>query len=320
MFESVDQVMDSLLSSGYLTQRRVAATVFLAGRMNKPLLVEGPAGVGKTELALAMARALDTELIRLQCYPGLDESKALYEWNYQKQLLFTQSAQQDWQNIKSGVYKPEFLLERPVLKAFTSRQPVVLLIDEVDKSDEELESFLLEALSDFQVSIPEYGTIKAIHIPHIVITSNNTRDLSDALKRRCLHLYIHFPTPEQEEALIQINLSEINRDLCRQVALFVSSVRKMPLKKLPGIAETIDWARALTIMNASWLGKEAVEETLNSLLKYEDDVLKVSEKIDGLLPGEIPPGKTGHTAVSTTAIKGNPAETAVAANLSRFDF
>jgi len=322
VFESVDIVMDSLMAAGYIARRRVAATVFLAGKMKKPLLVEGPAGVGKTELANALARALSTELIRLQCYPGLDESKALYEWNYQKQLLYIQSQRSDWREVKSGVYTPDFLLDRPVLKAFTSPKPVVLLIDEVDKSDDELESFLLEALSDYQVSIPEYGTISARQIPYVVITSNNSRDLSDALKRRCLHLYIHYPTPEEEEALIQINLPGISSSLSRQVAEFVASVRRMPLKKHPGVAETIDWARALITMDASGLTPGIAQDTLNALLKYEDDMLRVTEKLDGLITSPRAgdkvgnPGKTQQilaTASGTTGTGNGP-------DLSRFDF
>lgn len=315
--------MDSLLAAGYLSHRKIAATVFLAGKMKKPLLVEGPAGVGKTELAGALARALDTQLIRLQCYPGLDENKALYEWNYQKQLLYIQSKDLDWKDLKTDLYSPDFLLPRPVLKAFLAPQPVVLLIDEVDKSDEELESFLLEALSDFQVSIPEYGSVKARQIPFVIITSNNTRELSDALKRRCLHLYIHFPSPEQEEAIVHLNLPGINHTLSRQVAEFVSAIRKMPLKKVPGIAETVDWARALLLMNTYCLDRELVHDTLNALLKYEDDVIKVSGRLDGLMPSvkDSPPTKTApEIKVKDSMDLSASPEKNMASDLSRFDF
>jgi MoxR-like ATPase len=322
LFESVEMVMDSLLAAGYLARRKVAATLFLAGKMKKPLLVEGPAGVGKTELARALAGALNTELIRLQCYPGLDESKALYEWNYQRQLLFIQSQKSDWQEVKSGVYTPDFLLDRPVLKAFTSPTPVVLLIDELDKGDDELESFLLEALSDYQLSIPEYGTITARHIPYVIITSNNSRDLGDAMKRRCLHLYIHYPDPEEEEALIQINLPGISKLLSRQVAKFVSLIRKMALKKHPGVAESVDWARALITIGASGLTPGAAQDTLSALLKYEDDVLKVTEKLDGLIASPWSGEKTKTTGI-TPPIPTTGPETAghcKETDLSRFDF
>lgn len=323
MFESIDKVMDSLLKAGYLSHRKMAATIFLAGKMKKPLMVEGPAGVGKTELAGALAKSLGTDLLRLQCYPGLDENKALYEWNYQKQLLYIQARNLDWKDLQSDLYSPDFLLARPVLKAFTSPKPVVLLIDEVDKSDEELESFLLEALSDFQVSIPEYGTVKAKHIPFVIITSNNTRELSDALKRRCIHMYIHLPTPEQEETIIHLNLPDINRNLSRQVAEFVSTIRKMSLKKTPGIAETIDWARALLLLGVSGLDHGAVSDTLNILLKYEDDITKVTSKLEGLIPppaDAVPPVPAGKKPGDSFPNIPDCPRDEIKDRLSRFDF
>lgn len=286
-FFSINSVMDGLLRSGYLADRKTAAAVYLAGNLKKPLLVEGPAGSGKTELARAIAVALNTHLVRLQCYPGLDESKALYEWNYQKQLLYVQSrgAGTNWNDIKKDIYTSDFLLARPVLKSLQAERPVVLLIDEIDKSEDELESFLLEALSEFQVTIPEYGTVKALHRPHVVLTSNNTREFSDALKRRCLHLYIPYPDINQEESIILLKIPQINKTLSRQAAIFVNTVRKMALKKKPGIAETLDWARALVLIGAERLEKNGALDTVNALLKYEDDIIKFNRSIDTLLPG-----------------------------------
>ncbi len=320
LFESVEKVQDGLIQNGYLVDRKTATTVFLALRMKKPLLVEGPAGVGKTELARALARTAGADLIRLQCYPGLDEGKALYEWNYQKQLLYLQTVRDTagWEEIKAGVYTPEFLLARPVLKAFLSPDPVVLLVDEVDKSDDELESFLLEALSDFQVSIPELGTVKARNIPVVVITSNNTREFSDALKRRCLHLYLPFPDQRREEAIILMHLKEINRSLAGQVSRFLARVRKMALRKLPGISETIDWARALMALNIADLDPDAVRITLNALVKYEEDIATLEARLDDLVPPPENREKHGHSgnAADRSPEDGPPGEGV----LARFNF
>ncbi|HBV96813.1 MAG: ATPase [Peptococcaceae bacterium BICA1-7] len=284
--DSPDKVSRLLLKQNYLADRKLAMTVFLAARMKKPLLVEGPSGVGKTYLARALAGAINSGLVRLQCYPGLDESKSLYEWNYQKQLLFLQTAREgiSWSEAQKDIYSEEFLLARPVLKAFMSPEPMVLLIDEIDKSDEELESFLLEALSEFQISIPELGTIKSRHIPMVIITSNSARDFSDALKRRCLHLYIPYPDREKEEAIIRMHLGGISQALSGQVAEFLSRVRKMALRKLPGISEATDWARALLALGATGLDRETVQCTINVLLKYEEDVASLEARIEELIP------------------------------------
>ncbi|SHJ67295.1 AAA family ATPase [Desulfofundulus thermosubterraneus] len=287
LFRSVQTVADGLLRQQYICNRTVATTLFLAAHLGKPLLVEGPAGVGKTALAQALAGALNTPLVRLQCYPGLDEAKALYEWNYQKQLLYIQVAagsKQVWEELRQDIYTPEFLLARPLLKAFLSKKPVVLLVDEVDKSDEELESFLLEALSEFQVSIPELGTIRARHIPFTLLTSNSSREFSDALKRRCLHLYIPYPTAEQERAIVALKVPGIDGRLAAQVVDFVHNLRRLPLKKSPSIAETLDFARTMLLLEAKQLEFRVVAEALNVLLKYQEDVEKVMTKLGDLLP------------------------------------
>lgn len=287
MFFSIEDVQVKLSKQNYLVNDRVATAVFLAAKLQKPLLIEGPAGVGKTELAKAVAKSLDTELIRLQCYEGLDESKALFEWNYQKQLLRIQAnhlTDKSWEETKEGIYAAEFFLARPLLKALQADQTVVLLVDELDKSDEEFESFLLEALSDYQVSIPEIGTVKARTIPIVILTSNNYRDFSDALKRRCIHLYIDYPSFERELAIIRIKVPGINEILAQKVVGFVQSLRKMSLKKSPSISETLDWARTLVVLNVDSLNEELVFNTVNILLKYQDDIKKVAERIGGLLP------------------------------------
>jgi MoxR-like ATPase len=320
-FSSVEKVQNNLIQNGYLVDRRVATTVYLALHMKKPLLVEGPAGVGKTELARALARTARAELIRLQCYPGLDESKALYEWNYQKQLLYMQIVREacGWNEIKAGVYTPEFLLARPILKAFLCPDPVVLLVDEVDKSDDELESFLLEALSEFQVSIPELGTVSARNIPVVIITSNNTREFSDALKRRCLHLYMPFPDQRREEAIILMHMKGINRTLAGQVSHFLSRVRKMALRKLPGISETIDWARSLMALNIAALDPEAARLTINALIKYEEDIALVESRLEDLIPAPEGPGQ--NTAAPGPAPGGSYSEEPAANDiLARFNF
>jgi len=284
---SVGEVKEKLTEQNYLINDRVATAVFLALNLHKPLLIEGPAGVGKTELAKALTKALDTELIRLQCYEGLDESKALFEWNYQKQLLRIQAnhlTEKTWEQTKANIFSEEFYLARPVLKAIKAKKPVVLLVDELDKSDEEFESFLLEVLSDYQVSIPELGTVKATSIPVVVLTSNNYRDFSDALKRRCIHLYIDYPSFERELAIVRLKVPGINELLAEKLVTFVQSLRKMVLKKFPSISETLDWARTLMMLGAESLDKDIVLNTVNILLKYQQDIKKVEERIGGLLP------------------------------------
>jgi len=287
LFGSIEDVKEKLTKQNYLINHRAATAVFLAVKLQKPLLIEGPAGVGKTELAKAAAGALDTGLIRLQCYEGLDESKALFEWNYQKQLLRIQAnhlTEKTWEETKANIFSEEFFLARPLLQALKAENTVVLLVDELDKSDEEFESFLLEALSDYQVSIPELGTVKARSIPVVILTSNNYREFSDALKRRCIHLYIDYPSPERELAIVRIKVPEINEVLAEKIVEFVQSLRKMVLKKPPSISETLDWARTLVLLGADSLNEELVMNTVNILLKYQQDIKKVEERINGLLP------------------------------------
>lgn len=316
-FTSPRTVQQGLLKAGFLTGQRLAATVFLAGKMQKPLLVEGPAGVGKTYLARALARALHAPLYRLQCYPGLDESKALYEWNYQKQLLYLQTTgQRDWKGLQEHLYGEEFLLPRPVLQAFLSPEPAVLLIDEIDKSDEELESFLLEALGEYQVSIPEYGPVQARHIPLVILTSNNRRELSDALKRRCLHLYIDFPPAEQEQAIVRLHLPDIPEMLLQQCINFIQTLRKSALRKPPGLAESIDWARALLLLGARGLKKQVCLQTLGILLKYEEDVRQILGRLEEMLPHEEQDAASGHPAAGADPSL-SPEEEQI---LARFNF
>ena len=250
------------------------------------MLIEGPAGVGKTEVAKVLAELLHTELVRLQCYEGLDEARALYEWNYQKQLLriHTDSAQeQGWDEVSAHIFSRAYLLERPLLRAISVPHKVVLLIDEIDKADEEFEAFLLEVLSDFQVSVPELGTLRATHRPVVVLTSNRTRELSEALKRRCLHLYIDFPGVEEEAKIIALKVPECDEKLQRQVARFVGGLRKLDVKKAPSIAETLDWARALLAMGVKELDAPTVRRTLNLVLKYEGDIRKAEGRVGDLL-------------------------------------
>jgi len=287
LFGSIEDVKEKLTKQNYLINYRVATAVFLAAKLQKPLLIEGPAGVGKTELAKAAAGALDTSLIRLQCYEGLDESKALFEWNYQKQLLRIQAnhlTEKTWEETRANIFSEEFFLARPLLQALKAENTVVLLVDELDKSDEEFESFLLEALSDYQVSIPELGTVKASSIPIVILTSNNYREFSDALKRRCIHLYIDYPSLERELAIVRIKVPEANEVLAEKIVEFVQSLRKMVLKKPPSISETLDWARTLVLLGADSLDEELVMNTVNILLKYQQDIKKVEERINGLLP------------------------------------
>ncbi len=287
MFTSVEELQQKLAEHNYLTDRNVATVVYLALKLQKPLLIEGPAGVGKTELAKVLAAATQSRLIRLQCYEGLDEAKALYEWNYQKQLLCLQVKQnqsKSWEEAKEDIFTPEFLLRRPLLLALESREPVVLLIDEVDKSDEEFESFLLEILSDYQITIPELGTIKATQIPVAVLTSNNFRDFGDALKRRCIHLYLDYPSFERELEIVRLKVPGIQNALAQQVVRFIQVIRKQDLKKPPSIAETIDWARALLTLGVQQIDEEIVQSTLSLILKYQTDIEKLLPKVSSLLP------------------------------------
>lgn len=275
-----------LEQAGYYLAQEAATVIYLAWQMKKPLLVEGPAGVGKTELAKMLAQVSQRELIRLQCYEGLDESKALYEWDYQKQLLWIQANlgnSLNWSKAKTTLYTKEFLLERPLLKALLAPQEAILLIDELDKSDEEFESFLLETLSEYQVTIPEYGTIKANSIPLIIITSNNAREFSEALRRRCFHLYLDYPSPELELTIVRRKVPNIEEKLGREIINFVQSLRKQNLRKPPSIAETIDWTKALVSLNAETLGKELVHNTMMLLIKYREDYQKIAAKLDYLL-------------------------------------
>ena len=272
-FASVADVSERLTAAGYLTDDAIATTVFLADRLGKPLLVEGPAGVGKTELAKAVAEATGSELIRLQCYEGLDEARALYEWNYKKQLLRIQASRDDdsWDDIHDDVFAEEFLLSRPLLTAIRNPNPTVLLIDETDKADVEVEGLLLEVLSDFQITIPELGTIAAVRRPIVFLTSNATRELSEALKRRCLYLHLDYPSAEREKAIVLSRVPEIAEQLAEQLVRTVRALRAMELKKSPSISESIDWARTLLALGLDTLDEEAVKTTLGVVLKHASD-------------------------------------------------
>jgi len=298
-FLSIKDIQQGFKDAGYITSRQTATTVYLAYHLGKPILVEGPAGVGKTELAKTLATYLDLPLIRLQCYEGLDESKALYEWKYGKQLLYTQLLRDKLDHLVNRedsfsesidklhryddiFFSWHFLEPRPLLKALHEKDGTVLLIDEVDKSDDEFEAFLLEVLSDYQVSIPEIGTIHAVAKPFVVLTSNNTRELSEALKRRCLHLYIPFPEAALERDIIRIRVPDISKNLTLQMVAFIQEVRKLDIKKVPSISETIDWARVLLILHAEHLDPNVVRETLHIFLKFEEDIRIVEEQVHNL--------------------------------------
>ena len=279
-FESPAQAKAALGRASYLADDRIAQVVYLGDRLAKPVLVEGPAGVGKTELAKALATAADRQLIRLQCYEGLDEAKALYEWNYKKQLLRIQADQgREWSDIETDIFSRDFLLTRPVLEAITTPEPAVLLIDEIDRVEIETEALLLEVLSEFQVTIPELGTIEATGQPAVVLTSNNTRELSEALKRRCLFLYIDYPTVEREREILTTRVPGLDAELADRVARLVRSIRSMGIKKPPSISESIDWARTLLELGFADVGEEATRETLHVLLKYQTDISKVTEEL-----------------------------------------
>ena len=285
-FESVPDVVDRLRAVDYLADANIAGVVYLADRLEKPVLVEGPAGVGKTELAKAVANTTGARLIRLQCYEGLDEAKALYEWNYKKQLLRIQADREhetSWTDVESDIFSEQFLLTRPLLEAIRAEEPIVLLIDEVDRVEIETEALLLEVLSDFQVSIPELGTIKGNQRPIVVLTSNNTRELSEALKRRCLYLHIDYPDLDREKEIVRVRVPEIDDELAEQVARVVRSIREMDLKKAPSISETIDWARTLLFLGKREISPEVIGETLHVLLKYQSDIAKARKE---LVPAE----------------------------------
>jgi MoxR-like ATPase len=281
-FESVPAVIEALRDVDYLADANIAGVAFLADRLEKPVLVEGPAGVGKTELAKAVAATTGARLIRLQCYEGLDESKALYEWNYKKQLLRIQVDREHettWREVEADIFSEPFLLTRPLLEAIRAEEPIVLLIDEVDRVEIETEALLLEVLSDFQVSIPELGTIVGRQRPMVVLTSNNTRELSEALKRRCLYLHIDYPDLEREKEIVRVRVPEIDEALAEQVAAVVRSIRQLDLKKAPSISETIDWARTLLYLGKKEIAPAVIAETLHVLLKYQSDIEKARKEM-----------------------------------------
>lgn len=280
-FSSAADAAAALQSVGYLSDPAIAQVVFLADRLEKPILAEGPAGVGKTALALALAEASGRRLIRLQCYEGLDEAKALYEWNYHKQLLRLQTDEgKAWNELEGDIFAEEFLLERPLLAAIRSTDPVVLLIDEVDRIEVETEALLLEILDSFQVSIPELGTIVAASKPWVVLTSNNTRELSEALKRRCLFLHVDYPSMERERQILTERVPDLSAELAQRIAEVVRSIRSMALRKPPSVSETIDWARTLLALGIDDLDASVPTDTLNVLLKYQADVEKASRELD----------------------------------------
>ena len=304
-FQSIQDVKTALDRQRYIAGDEIATVVFLSLCLGKPLLTEGPAGVGKTELAKALAAATGRKLIRLQCYEGLDETKALYEWEYAKQLLYTQLLRDQLGVTLQGAaslaeaadrlaaeedvfFSERFLLQRPLLQAILNPEPALLLIDEIDRADAEFEAFLLEILSDFQVSVPELGTLEAVHRPVVILTSNNTRELSEALKRRCLYLFIDYPTVESELAVVRLKVPGLAPRLARQAVELVQQLRKMDLRKSPSISETLDWAQALVALNAQTLDQETLENTLTVLLKHETDIRKARRRLDSAnrRPGE----------------------------------
>jgi MoxR-like ATPase len=320
-------VVSQLGRQGYICGKNIGTVVYLATQLEKPVLVEGPAGVGKTELAKVVAKASGRPLIRLQCYEGLDEAKALYEWEYSKQLLYTQILKEKFAEAMSGsttvkdaaervgredsvFFSERFIVPRPLLRAITSDKPVLLLVDEVDKSDPEFEAFLLEVLSDFQVSVPEIGTFEARSKPLVFLTSNDAREMSDALKRRCLHLWIDFPGAEQELRILDTKVPGIERRLAEDLIELMQGLRKLDLKKTPSISETLDWARALLALNATALDEKLVQETLNVILKYEGDIRKAQSELGRLLvrkPAPAPPPSAPASPPSATPSAGTPA-------------
>ncbi|KHL11184.1 MoxR-like ATPase [Mumia flava] len=280
-FSSVDDVTARLSEVGYLASPSVATTVYLADRLDKPLLVEGPAGVGKTELARAVAAVTRTELVRLQCYEGVDEARALYEWNHAKQLLrITAGRGETWDETRDDIFTDEFLLARPLLRAIRSDAPTTLLIDEVDKADQEIEGLLLEVLSDYAITVPELGTLEAHHPPFTVLTSNATRELSEALRRRCLFLHIDFPEPDLEERIVRTRVPGLDEEAARSLVRVVNALRRIDLRKAPAVSESIDWARTLLALGADTLDEHVVEETLGVLLKHTDDVARARTHLE----------------------------------------
>jgi MoxR-like ATPase len=280
-FESVQAVRDGLKEVNYLADDGIASVAFLADRLGKPVLVEGPAGTGKTQLAKSIAELTGARLIRLQCYEGLDESKALYEWNYKKQLLRIQADKNSdsWSDVQDDIFSEEFLLTRPLLEAIRADDPEVLLIDEVDRVEMETEALLLEILSEYQVSIPELGTITAKQIPLVFLTSNNTRELSEALKRRCLYLHVDYPDLEREKLIVLTKVEGITEHLADQVARIVRNIRQLDLKKSPSVSETLDWARTLMLLGIEHIDAEQAKETLHILLKYQTDIAKAVKEL-----------------------------------------
>jgi MoxR-like ATPase len=289
-FATIEDARTGLGEVGYLADEPTALVSFLAGRLGKPVLVEGPAGVGKTELAKAVSRATGRVLIRLQCYEGLDEAKALYEWNYRKQLLRIQTEARDagWEEVKGDIFGEDFLLSRPLLTAISAEQPVVLLIDEIDKTDQEFEAMLLEVLSDFQISIPELGRVEARTRPLVLLTSNNSRELTEALKRRCLYLWLDYPTVERELEIVHLHAPELEQTIARKLVEVVHMVRALDLKKPPSIAESIDWARALLLLGADDVDQAVLQKTMSIIVKHRTDLDLVAERVgvklgDGVL-------------------------------------
>ena len=282
---SVKEVAAGLQSAGYLPGESTALVSFLATKLGKPILVEGPAGVGKTELAKALARYLDRKLVRLQCYEGLDEAKALYEWNYRKQLLRIQAEADGagWSEVQDDIFGEEFLLARPLLQAISATAPVVLLIDEIDKTDQEFEAMLLELLSDFQISIPELGRIDARTQPVVLLTSNNTRELTEALKRRCLYLWLDYPNLEHELQIVRLHSPELDQDMARKLVEVIHQIRELDLKKPPSIAESIDWARTLLLLGATEIDRETFTQTMNVILKHRTDLDTVASRVGVML-------------------------------------
>jgi len=299
-FESVEEVVDRFRAFEYVTTERVATVVYLATELQKPVLVEGPAGVGKTELAKTLASCSDRRLVRLQCYEGQDDTKALYEWDYGKQLLYTQLLRERIDTLLAGTtelaqaaerlrghedvfFSEHFLVERPLLEAIRSAEPTVLLIDEIDRADEHLEALMLEVLAEFQVTIPELGTLSSRTRPWVIITSNTTRDVSEALKRRCLHLSLGYPSAQRELEILRLKVPGINEDLLRKVVELVRAVRQLDLRKAPSISEALDWARALTLLNVPSLDREVIEETISLIIKHDKDAERVQEELPRLL-------------------------------------
>ena len=317
MFDSVEDVQQQLSDQKYICDRKISTVVFLADKLEKPVLVEGPAGVGKTELAKVVAAATGRRLIRLQCYEGLDEAKALYEWEYSKQLLYTQILKEKFTQVMAGAttlreaadrvgredsvfFSQQFIVPRPLLSAISAKDGPLLLIDEVDKSDPEFEAFLLEVLSDFQVTIPEIGTVVSVSKPLVFLTSNNAREMSDALKRRCLHLFIDFPTEDLEQTILETKVPGVEKRLAADLVQMMAKLRSLDLKKTPSISETLDWARALLALNAKDLDSDIVGQTLNVILKYEGDVKKAQGELSKLLEKKAAEAKATAEPVAPT--------------------